>query len=219
MGELSFECVGATAQEHQAVPTLTLRLRLTETTGMRVGAVVLRCQLRIQPQQRRYTADEAERLLDLFGTADRWADTLKPLHFATVAVLVPAFAGSIEVDVPVPCSYDLEVASGRYFDSLDGGEIPLLLLFSGTVFAQGPTGLLIEQVPWHRECAYRLPVRVWREIMEMYFPNSAWLRLRRDTLDSLGRFKSRRALATWDDTVQALLAEIDKATDVSAERA
>lgn len=219
MGDLVFECTGATAQEHQAVPTLLLRLRLTETTGMRIGAVLLRCQLRIQPQQRRYTAAEGERLLDLFGTADRWADTLKPLHFATVTVPVPAFTGSVELDVPVPCSYDLEVAAGRYFHSLDTGEIPLLLLFSGTVFAQGPTGLQIEQVPWHKECAYRLPVAVWREIMELYFPNSAWLRLRRDTLDSLGRFKSSRALATWDDTVRALLAELAETGPVPIERA
>ena len=186
---------------------------------MRVGAVVLRCQIRIQPQLRRYSAVESERLLDLFGTPDRFADTLKPLHYATVTVMVPAFTASTELDLPVPCSYDLEVAASRYFESLDDGEIPLLLLFSGTVFAQGPTGLLIEQVPWHKECAFRLPVSVWRELMDRYFPNSGWLMLRRDTLDSLGRFKARRAIATWNDAVLALLAEAGRSVDVSAERA
>jgi hypothetical protein len=219
MGDLVFDCVGAQAQKHAAVPTAVLQLRVSETTRMRVGGVVLRCQIRIQPQRRRYSAAEGERLLDLFGTRDRWADTLKPLLFTTVTVMVPAFTGCIDLDVPVPCSYDLEVAASRYFDSLDDGEIPLLLLFSGTVFAQGPTGLVIEQVPWHKECSFQLPVRVWREVMDMYFPNSGWLMLRRDTLDALGRFKSRRALASWDDTVSALLAEVDESMDVSAERA
>jgi hypothetical protein len=208
MGDLDFQCVRGEAAGHAAVPTLTLRLRVTETTGMAVGAVALRCQIQIQPAQRRYSAVEGERLLDLFGEPERWAQTHNPMHLTTVTVMVPAFSGSIDVDVPVPCTYDLEVAGSRYFASLDDGDVPLLLLFSGTVFAQGPTGLLIEQVPWHKECAYRLPVAVWREIMEMYFPNTGWLRLRRETLDSLARFKSRRALATWNDTVEALLAEV-----------
>lgn len=205
MGELSFECLGAQGTGHAAVPTLTLRLRVSEHTGMRVGAIALRCQIQIQPAQRRYSAIEGQRLTDLFGVPARWAETQKPLHLMTVNVMVPAFSGGVEVDVPLPCSYDLEVAGSRYFASLDDGQVPLLLLFSGTVFRQGTTGMFIEQVPWHKDCAYRLPVRVWRETMEMYFPESGWLRLRRDTLDALAVFKSRQALATWNETVEALL--------------
>jgi hypothetical protein len=207
MGDLSFKCLTATATPHAAVPTLTMRLRVTESTGTRVGAIALRCQIHIQPAQRRYSAKEGQRLHDLFGDPSRWGETLNPMHMTTLTVMVPTFSDSVEVDVPVPCSYDLEVAGSRYFASLDDGYVPLLLLFSGTVFHQGPTGLLIEQVPWHSECAYRLPVAVWREIMEMYFPDTGWLRLRRDTLDALAAFKSRRALVTWNDTVEALLAE------------
>jgi hypothetical protein len=218
VGDLVFDCIGAQTLPHAAAPTVQLRLRLTETTGMRVGAVVLRCQVRIQPQQRRYNAVEGERLSDLFGTVDRWADTLKPLLFTTLTVMVPAFRGSIELDVDLPCSYDLEVAASRYFQSLDDGDIPLLLLFSGTVFAQTGTGLFIEPVPWHKECSFRLPVRVWRETMNRYFPDSGWLMLRRDTLDALGRYKSRHALASWNDTVLALLAETGHPVDVAAER-
>ena len=115
----------------------------------------------------------------------------------------------------VPCSYDLDVTCGRYFHALDSGGIPLLLLFSGTVFAQGLTGLQIEQVPWHKERSFQLPVSVWREMMDAHFPDSGWLLLRRSTLDSLGRFKSRRALATWNDTVLALLADVDNHIDES----
>lgn len=205
MGELGFECVGAEATRHAAVPTMTLRLKVSEHSGERVGAIALRCQIQIQPARRGYSSAEGQRLMDLFGAPERWADTQKPLHLMTVNVMVPAFSGAVEVDVPVPCSYDLEVAGSRYFASLDDGHVPLLLLFSGTVFRQGPSGLLIEQVPWHKDCAYQLPVRVWRETMDRYFPDSGWLRLRRDTLDALAVFKSRQALATWNETVEALL--------------
>jgi len=41
--------------------------------------------------------------------------------------------------------------------------------------------------------------------MELYFPDSGWLLLRRGTVDALGRFKSRHAVPTWDDTLSALL--------------
>jgi hypothetical protein len=205
MSELAFDCLGARAERYAAAPTLVLRLRLAETSGQRVHAIALRCQLRIEPQRRRYSDEEAERLLDLFGEPHRWGDTLKPLQFATVSQMVPGFSGSLELDLPVPCTYDLEVAATRYFHALRDGEIPLLLLFSGTVFLQRPGGFAVEQVPWHKEASYRLPVAVWREMMDRYFPNSGWLRVRRETLDALQRFKSRQALPTWDLALEALL--------------
>lgn len=206
MGEFVFDCLDGRAEPYAAMPTLNFRLRIAETTGLAVQSIALRCQIRIQPQRRRYSAAQQERLADLFGEPSRWGETLKPFQFATVPVMVPAFRGSTDVDIPVPCSYDLEVAAGQYFDALDDGEIPLLMLFSGTVFAQGPGGrLAVEQVPWHKEAAFRLPAKAWRELMDMYFPNSGWLRVCRDTVDALGRFKSRRALPTWDEALSALL--------------
>ena len=48
---------------------------------------------------------------------------------------------------------------------------------------------------WHEEASFRLPVAVWREMMDLYFPNSGWLLLSRDTLDALTRYKAERALA------------------------
>jgi hypothetical protein len=46
---------------------------------------------------------------------------------------------------------------------------------------------------------------VWRETMDLYFPNSAWIRLRRETLDALRAFQARAALPGWDATLEALL--------------
>ena len=206
MGEFAFDCLDGRAEPYADAPTLSFRLRVTETAGLAVQSIALRCQIRLQPQRREYTATEQEQLRDLFGEPSRWGETLRPFQLATVALMVPGFRGSIDADVPVPCSYDLEVAAGQYFRALGDGEIPLLMLFSGTVFAKDADGrLAVEQLPWDRETSYRLPVRVWQELMELYFPDSGWLLLRRGTVDALGRFKSRHAVPTWDDTLSALL--------------
>lgn len=207
MSELVFDCLGAYAEPYAVVPTLHFRLRVVEATGEQVHCLALRTQMRIEPLKRRYTDAEGERLGDLFGARSRWGDTMKPLQFAHVTQLVPGFTGSVEVDLPVPLTYDFEVATTKYFHGLDDGEIPLLMLFSGTLFLSGETGFSVEQVPWHKECAFRLPVATWREAMDDAFPDATWIRLRRETLDALARFKSDLALPTWDDAVEILLKE------------
>jgi len=206
---LVFDCIGARAEPYALTPTLTLRLRIAETSGETVQAVALHCQLRIAPQRRRYSPAEAQRLHDLFGDASRWADTMKPVQFTNVTTMVPRFTDTIEVDLPVPCTYDMEIASTRYFNSLDEGVVSLLLLFSGTVFVRRGTGFAVDQVPWTAESTYPLPVTTWREMVDQNFPNSGWLRLGRETIDALTRFKTEHALPTWDGTVQALLAQAE----------
>jgi hypothetical protein len=205
MAELVFDWLGARAERYSAVPSLTLRLRISETSGLRVDAIALRCQIRIEPHRRRYSEAEAQRLHDLFGDPSRWADTLKPLQFTTVPVMVPGFSGSTDLDLPVPFTYDLQISSTRYFASLDDGEIPLLLLFSGTVFSTACGKLQIQQVPWSKEAHFRLPLRVWREAIDAHFPDSAWIKMSTRLLDELLAFKSRNALPTWDATLTALL--------------
>jgi Family of unknown function (DUF6084) len=207
MADLTFDCTGGRAERYSAMPTVVLTLRISETSGQRIDAIALRCQIRIEPSRRRYTDAEAGRLEDLFGQRGRWADTLKPMQLATVPVMVPGFQGATEVELPIMCGYDLEIASTKYFNALDGGETPLLLLFSGTVFATAEHKLSIQQVPWSKEASYRLPASVWREAVDVHFPNSAYITMSRQTLDALQQYKSRRALPTWDSVVSALLAE------------
>jgi uncharacterized protein DUF6084 len=214
VAELSFDCIGARVDRFAVVPALSLVLRISETSGQRVEAIALRCQIRIEPARRRYSAQEAERLNDLFGDTERWADTLKPMQFSMVATMVPGFSGATEIELPVPFTYDLEVGSARYFDSLESGEIPLLLLFSGTVFTLVGGRMQVQQVPWSKEAAYRLPVSVWREAIDAHFPNSAWIRMSRQTMADLQRFKSAHAMPTWDMTLAALLERAEtQATD------
>jgi len=205
MAELSFACTGAHAERYAATPTVMLRLRVREAGGALVHTALLRCQLRLEPKRRRYSPAESDRLRDVFGDPSRYVDTIKPIQLATVATVVPRFTGTVEFDLPVPFSYDLEVASGAYLRGLEEGRIPLLLLFSGTVFLDGPRGYSIEQVPWTAETPFDLPLEVWREAVERYFPHSAWLRLDLDTLDALRAFKSEHALPTWDAVLTALL--------------
>ena len=207
MSSLSFAVLGARAEPFAAVPTLVFRLRIEETTGERVHTLALRCQIQIEPRRRHYSAPEEERLLELFGEPRRWGQTLKTILWTHASLMVPGFAGSLEIDLPVPCTYDFEVTAAKYFHGLDDGEVPLLLLFSGTVFVRGQTGFSVEPVPWEKEAAFRLPVAVWREVMDRYFPNSAWIRLRRESFDALHRFRGERALPTWDDAIEALLRE------------
>ena len=207
MPELVFDCIEVRADPYAAGPTLVFKLRISETTGERVHAIALRVQLRIEPQKRRYTAAEARQLNDLFGETSRWAETLKPLQFANVAAMVPSFTGGIEVDLPVACTYDLEIAATSYFHGLQQGDIPFLLLFSGTIFTRGETGFSVAQVPWHKEANYHVPATEWRAMMDAFYPNSGWLRLRLDTLEALRAFKTARALPTWELAVTTLLAE------------
>jgi len=207
VAELVFDCTGARADRYAVTPAMIMKLRISETSGQRVEAIALRVQIRIEPSRRRYTDAEAQRLGDLFGETQRWAETLRPVQFTNVSVMVPGFTGSTELDLPVPLTYDMEIGATRYFAGLDDGEVPLLLLFSGTVFGTADGRLSVQQVPWSKEASYRLPVATWREAVDAHFPNSAWLRISTHTFDELQRFKTRRALPTWEATVLALLAE------------
>lgn len=205
MSEIDFTVLDAKAQPYAAVPTLAFRLRLEEPSGAVVHSIALHCQIRIEPQRRRYCGEEEERLRELFGAAPQWGDTLNPFLWTHADMMVPAFVGDTEIDLNVPCTYDFEVAAAKYLHSLNEGEVPLLFLFNGSVFAKAAAGLRVTQLAWHKDAAYRLPVRVWRELMDLYFPNSGWLRLHRDALDQLLKFKARNALATWDQVMEVLL--------------
>jgi hypothetical protein len=215
MADLVFDCIGTRADKYAVVPQMLVTLRISETSGQRVEAIALRCQIRIEPARRRYTDDEAERLNDLFGDVQRWADTLKPVQFTNISIMVPGFSGSTEIDMPVPLTYDMEIGATRYFAGLDEGEAPLLLLFSGSVFSLADGRMSVTQVPWSKEASYRLPISTWREAIDAHFPNSSWIRLTSTAMDELLRYKMRKALPTWEAAVLALLDEAAESSEPS----
>ena len=144
---LRFSCAAARPEPYAAGPSVQLDLGIS--ADVPVHTVALRTQIRIEPRRRRYTADEADRLSDLFGEPARWGETLHPLQLATVATMVPGFTGSTTVPLLVPLTYDLDIAATKYLHGLDGGDVPLLLLFSGTVFHGAPDTVRVGMVPWH----------------------------------------------------------------------
>jgi hypothetical protein len=182
-------------------------MRATGPDGVRVHAAALRCQVRIEPLRRQYADEEATGLGGMFGERDRWGRTMQPLQLAFLTQLLPGFTGSTDFELSLPCSYDFDVAAHRYLDALADGEVPLLLLFSGTVFTGTPGHLEVSPVPWHKETRVRLPVRVWREAMDVHFPGQAWLRLDRYTFDRLSAYRTRHQLSGWEDAVERLLKE------------
>jgi hypothetical protein len=123
--------------------------------------------------------------------------------------MVPGFTGSTIHDLPLLCTYDLEIASTKYFSGLTDGVIPLLLLYSGTIFGVEDGRMTVRQVPWSTESAFPLPISVWRETVDRHFPDSAWFRVSLDTMAALRRFKTRNALPTWDSTLAALLTDAE----------
>lgn len=206
MTDLRFTVRDIAPEPFAASPVLTLTLDVEEATGAVVHAAALRVQVRIEPQRRAYNDAEEDALVDLFGRRPRWSDTVRPFLWTHCVALVPGFTGRTEVELPLMCTYDFEVAASKYLDALADGEVPLVLLFSGTVFTRGQTGFSVQQVPWDTEASYRMPVRVWRQLMDDHFPNATWIRLSREQFTALRQFKTDRALLSWDDTVEVLLA-------------
>jgi hypothetical protein len=215
MAELTFTVVDIAPEPYAVAPTLLARVRVEETTGEPVHALALRAQVRIQPQRRRYDDTEEQALLDLFGDRTRFAQTLKPFPWLHASTVAQGFTGSTEITLPLPCTYDFEVAGTTYLHALRDGDVPLLFLFSGTVFTRGTTGFSVAQVPWDSEAACRMPVAVWRDLMETTFPGTEWVRMERDTVDALAHYRHVRGLTSWDAAVTALLAEV---SDAAGER-
>ncbi len=206
MPDLDFGVEGAEVLEFAAVPSILFKLRIENLGEEPIRSVTLSTQVRIAATQRHYEAAEQERLLEVFGEAHRWGNTLRSLLWTHTTLQVPPFSGGTVVDMPVVCTYDFEVVAAKYFHALEAGEVPLEFLFSGTIFYAGEGGgLQIARISWEKEARFRMPVRVWKEMMEHYFPNSAWIRLRKDAFDRLYDYKARSGLPTWEATVEALL--------------
>jgi hypothetical protein len=204
--EPDFSVVTIRQVRHAAAPMLALDLQVSEPSGRQVYMIALRIQLMIEPARRRYDDATRERLVELFGPPERWATTTRSLVWSQLDVLVPAFTGQTTVAVPLACSYDLELAASKYLYSLPDGEAPLALHFSGTIYYRGDAdGLQMVLVPWNRSVDFRMPVSVWRETIEHYYPNTTWVAVRSQTLDALQREKVARGLATFDDCLRALL--------------
>jgi Family of unknown function (DUF6084) len=205
--DLVFTIVDVTAEQFSATPRLIARVRITAADGEPIQAIALRCQIRIEPLRRHYTEEEAEGLADLFGPRERWVNTQRTFLWQHSTAMVQGFTGVTEVSMPLECTYDFEVAASKYLHALREGTVPLLFLFSGTVFVQGERGFSVRQVSWECEAQHELPVAVWDDLIRMHYPNAGWVRLAHDTVSALAAYKSARGMLDFDDAITTLLVE------------
>ena len=207
--QLDFAVKDGGVLDHAAVPTLRFALAIESVGGPpSIRSIALSVEIRIASTRRAYNPKERARLTEVFGGDEEWRRNLHTLHWTTLAVNVPPFTGSTAIDLPVTCTYDLEVAGAKYMHSLDHGQIPLEFLFSGTVFYVEPSGRLqVGRIGWDQESTYRLPVAAWREMIDRHFPGTAWLRLRRETWERLAAYKAQGTHMSWDDAIEALLSD------------
>lgn len=211
MSSFDFSVVDIFAEPYAAAPQLTARLRIQDTSEQTIHAIALRCQVRIEPQRRRYDEADESGLRGIFGDRDRWVDTLRPFLWMQCSAMVQGFTGVTEVDLVLPCTYDFDITGSRYLHAVGDGTVPLALLFSGTVFTKGAHGFGVQQVPWDCEASYQLPVEVWKQMMASYFPGTGWIRLDHGVIASLADYRSRHGLTTWDETIESLVGSHDGA--------
>ena len=207
MPDLQLSIEGAEVVQYAAAPLLAFKARIINAPSDEiVHTVALRVQIQIEATRRKYDANEQSRLRDLFGEPDRWGQTLRSMLWTHASVVVPRFTGSVVADIPVPCTFDFNVAATKYFHGLADGDLPLNFLFSGTVFYPDQNDhLQVAPISWDKEAKYRLPVKVWKDLMDMYYPNSAWLALQRDTFERLYQYKMREGIPTWEEALERAL--------------
>jgi hypothetical protein len=208
MPDLNFRVEDAQAVQYAAAPLLSFRIRASNNGDEQaIHAVVLRAQIQLEVTRRHYSPKEQAKLQDLFGEPDRWGQTLRNLLWTHAIMVVPPFAKETVVDLPVPCTFDFNVAATKYFHGLLEGDLPLNFLFSGTVFYPGQDDRLqVSPISWEKEAKFKLPVKVWKDVIDHYYPNSTWLHLRRDVFDRLYQYKVRHGIPTWEQVVERVLA-------------
>lgn len=207
MPELNIQVESASVAPYATAPALAFKLRVTNQPATElIHTIVLRCQIQLEVTRRTYTPEEKKRMQDIFGEPERWSRTLRNLLWTHASGVVPEFRDTTLVDLHVPCTFDFNVAATKYFAGLDAGEVPLTFMFSGTVFYAEADGLLqVAPISWQVEAKFRLPVKVWRDMMEAYYPNSAWLCLRRDVFDRLNQYKTEHGIPTWEALIESLI--------------
>ncbi len=212
MPDLKFFVEGANPVPYAAAPLLAFKLRVENAEpDERIHSILLQCQIQIEAPRRSYAPPEQEHLLDLFGEPERWGQTLRSMLWTHASVNVGSFTGSTTADLPVPCTFDFNIAATKYFHGLLSGDVPLCFLFSGTIFYETEHSTWqVARVPWSKEARYRLPVSVWKQLIDAYYPNTAWLNLHRDVFDQLDAYKRTHGIAGWEQLLEHLLARAEQ---------
>jgi hypothetical protein len=200
-----FEVLDVAYVPFAATPTIVFRLGVSLPSDHDIYTIALITQIQIDASRRGYVPETRGRLTELFGPPGKGAATTQSLLWARLETLVPSFKGRTEVELHLPCTYDLEVATAKYFAALEGGEVPLSFHFNGTVYYKTPeSGLQITLIPWSTTTQFKMPVSVWRAMIDEHYPSVGWIRLHQRTLSRLQDLRAERGL-TFDDCITELL--------------
>jgi len=198
---------GVRAIAHAAAPTLSFGLDVEDDSGCEVFMAALSVQIQIEPAKRSYDPESRAKLIELFGDPHRWTTSAQRMHWTSEAVFLRSFSGSTRTEIEVLCNYDVELAAAKYFHSVTDGEIPLVFHFNGSIYYSGDGGRLqVVQVPWDTAADYSMPVSVWKEMIDAYYPFRGWVPVHRDTLDALQRLKAKLGAPTFDAALTEVLA-------------
>ena len=207
MSDLSFEIVSAAPARDLVTPTIGFDLRIAnKPPEERIQALLLRSQIQIEVARRRYSGVEQDRLRPLFDEPSRWGETLRTMTWTNLSSNVTAFTGETIHTLLLPCSFDFNVATAKYFQGIEGGEVPLTFLFSGTVFFENDEGALqVAPISWNSQARFRLPIETWKTLMDMHQGDEVCLNLRRDVFDDLCRLRGSFGLTTFEETIQRMI--------------
>lgn len=207
MPDLNFQILSADVKPYAAAPTIDFKLKITNAVkDEEVYAAALKTQVRIEAIHRKYDKETKDRLIEVFGKPERWGETLKSLYWKSIIIPIPRFTGQTIVEFPLECSEDMTAAIGKYMYSLDEGDIPLAFIFNGSIFYKGDhENVQVVQLPWEKETSFSIPVSMWNDLLDAYFPHSKWLRVPKDVFDKLYVYKSKSAYPTLNLCLEALI--------------
>jgi Family of unknown function (DUF6084) len=205
--DFHFEASGARVLSSALVPTIAIDCNVgNDPPTEKIQTAILRCQIQIEAPRRAYSLDEQTKLRSLFGEPDRWSLTLKPLHWTSVSTVLPAFSDRTSFSLEVPCTLDIRAAASQYFLGLKDGTVPLTLLFSGSIFYEPEGGgLQAFPVSWKSEARLQFPAALWKDVIDLYYPYSSFLNLRRDVFERLQAFKVESGSSSFEDAIELMM--------------
>jgi hypothetical protein len=205
--QLTFRVTGAAPVPFAASPQVAFSVTVTNPEpSAPVRSALLRCQIQIDARARTYDARESEALRDIFGSGTVWGRAVGRLLWTHATAVVPEFEQETTFDVHAPCTIDLGLAWARYFAAIGAAEVPVLLLFSGTIFHDAGDGALrTAPIPWSAEARCTVSADMWREALQEHYGCLAAIPLRKDLLDRLDRYRQRSGVSSWERAIEKLL--------------
>jgi hypothetical protein len=211
--EPEFAIVSAEPVARSVEPALRFKGTISDASGRPVHTIALSATVVVEPGKRSYSPGERDRLVELFGGPERWASTTGAFRWASTGAMVHGFVGEGEFELVVPVSYDLEIASAKYFGALDeGGTVPLRFHFNGSILYDREDGRVqTVLVPWDRSERFDMPVDAWMRLSAEHHPYRGWVPLHTDTVARIEKLKAEMAAPTFDACVSELIDRVEGA--------